>query len=166
MATKPVIVLVPGLFHKPSSWAKVAGPLRDHGYTVLTPPLAVGGDLTGKTPASLEWKELASKSFVDDRQVILDAVMPLLDEGKTAILVGHSFGSVPATLAVEGQTVAERQERGLKGGVVALVVIAGFAYPVKGKSVFGDENEPPLMPYHVLEVSGTHSEPHNPTLQG
>jgi alpha-beta hydrolase superfamily lysophospholipase len=153
MATKPVIVLVPGLFHKPSSWDKVAKPLRDQGYTVLTPPLAVGGDLTGKTPESPEWKELAGKGFVDDKDVILKEMEPFLDAGREVILVGHSFGSVPATLAVEGNTVEERKAKGQKGGVVQLVHIAGFSYPVRGKSLFGDDNEPPLMPYHVLEVS-------------
>src|SRR5690242_18875915 len=35
--TKPVIVLIPGGFHRPSSWSRVAASLREMGYTVQTP---------------------------------------------------------------------------------------------------------------------------------
>lgn len=153
MASKPIIVFVPGAFHRPSSWNAVAEPLREDGYTVLTPALTVCGDLDSATPESAQWKDMAAKGVLEDAQAIRDVLLPKLDAGNKAILVSHSYGSVPASLVVEGQTVAERAARGLPGGISAFVVIAGFAYPVRGKGIMGDDSEPPVMPYHVLDVS-------------
>ncbi|KAH8883455.1 alpha/beta-hydrolase [Thozetella sp. PMI_491] len=143
-SSKPVIVLVPGAFHRPSSWNAVADGLRKQGHTVLTPPLAVCGESTEVTG-------LAGTTALDDVKLIHSVLLPALDNGDEAVIVSHSYGSVPATLAVEGQTIEERAAKGLKGGIKALVSIAGFSYPVRGKSIMGDDSEPPLMPYHVLK---------------
>jgi pimeloyl-ACP methyl ester carboxylesterase len=147
-----VIVLVPGAFHRPACWNTVAQSLRAAGCTVITPSLAVCADLSSETPESPGWKDLANKGPVDDAEAIREALTPFLNEGQEVVMVSHSYGSLPATLAVEGQTVAERAAKDLKGGIKAVVVIAGFAYGVRGKSIMGDESEPPLMPYHILEV--------------
>jgi hypothetical protein len=157
MSSTPIIVLVPGAFHRPSVWDAVAEPLRRQGYTVVTPPLSVCGDLSDKAAGSQEWKDLASKGPVDDAKLIHAELLPLLDEGNEAVIVSHSYGSVPTCVAVEGQTVLDRAARGLKGGIKAVVNIAGFASAVRGKSLMGDDNPPPLMPYHILEVSPTSS---------
>ena len=142
---KPVIVLIPGAFHRPSSWKAVAGSLQDQGFSVLTPPLAVSGDASDP-------KKLIGKTTFDDIKLIHDVLLPALDKGEEAVIVSHSYGSVSATHAVEGYTVEERAAKGLKGGIKALVTISGFAFPVHGKSIMGDDSEPPVMPYHVLEV--------------
>src|ERR1700761_8117961 len=99
MASKPVIVLVPGAFHRPSAWTAVAESLREEGFTVLTPPLTTCGDLSSKTSDSPDWKEIASKDATDYAKLIHEVLVPLLDEGHEAVIVGHSFGSVAATLA-------------------------------------------------------------------
>ena len=142
---KPVIVLVPGAFHSPSCWSTLADGLQKQGYTVLTPPLAVCGE-------SIDSTRLVGTTALDDVELIHNSLLPLLDSGRESVIVGHSYGSVPATLAVEGQTVEERKAKGLKGGIKAMVTIAGFSYPVRGKGIMGDESEPPLMPYHLLKV--------------
>ncbi len=144
-SSKPVIVLVPGAFHSPSCWNALADGLQKQGYTVLTPPLAVCGEATDAA-------RLVGTTALDDVRLIHSNLLPFLDSGRESVIVGHSYGSVPAALAVEGQTVEERAAKGLRGGIKALVTIAGFAYPVRGKSIMGDESEPPLMPYHVLKV--------------
>ncbi|VUC26270.1 unnamed protein product [Clonostachys rosea] len=141
---KPVIVLIPGAFHRPSSWNVLAEGLRKHGYTVLTPPLAVCG-------AATDAKQLIGTTALDDVRIIHSHMLPFLDNGRECVVVCHSYGSLPATLAVEGQTVKERAAKGLSGGIKALVTIAGFSYPIRGKSIMGDDSEPPIMPYHVLE---------------
>jgi len=151
-SSKPVIVLVPGAFHRPSVWRAVAEPLREKGFIVVTPPLSVCGDLSTKTVESQEWKDLAAKGPVDDAKLIHDELLPFLDDGNEAVVVSHSYGSVPACVAIEGQTVPDRAAKGLRGGIKAVINIAGFAFPVRGKSLMGDDNGPPLMPYHVLEV--------------
>jgi alpha-beta hydrolase superfamily lysophospholipase len=144
-SSKPVIVLVPGAFHRPSSWNALAEGLRKQGYTVLTPPLAVCGEAT-------DAKQLVGTTALDDVRIIHSNILPFLDNGRGCVVVCHSYGSVPAALAVEGQTVEERAAKGLSGGIKAMVTIAGFSYPVRGKSIMGDDSEPPIMPYHVLEV--------------
>lgn len=156
MDSNPVIVLVPGAFHRPSVWGAVAQSLGKAGYTVLSPGLTVCGDLSSKTPGDSAWADLADKGPLDDVAVIHEALIPFLDQGREAVIVSHSHGSLPATLAVEGQTVAERAARGLPGGIKGFVTIAGFAYPVRGKGIAGDESVPPLMPYHTLDVRQPH----------
>ncbi|CAH0000541.1 unnamed protein product, partial [Clonostachys byssicola] len=142
--TKPIIVLVPGAFHRPSSWNALAEGLRKRGYTVLTPPLAVCGEAT-------DARQLVGTTALDDVRIIHNNILPFLDNGRECVVVSHSYGSLPATLAVEGQTIEERAAKGLSGGIKAMVTIAGFSYPVRGKSIMGDDSEPPIMPYHVLE---------------
>ncbi|OAA57050.1 hypothetical protein SPI_07431 [Niveomyces insectorum RCEF 264] len=148
---KPVVVLIPGAFHKPSVWSPVAERLRNRGYTVLTPPLAVTGDLSGQTPQSQAWKDLAGADALDDAKVVLSELEPFLADGREAVVVSHSYGSVASTAAVYGNTVVDRAAKGLKGGVKSVVNIAGFAYPVREKGIMGDTSEPPLEAYHVLK---------------
>ncbi|KAH8805441.1 Alpha/beta hydrolase fold-1 [Xylogone sp. PMI_703] len=143
---KPVIVIVPGAFHKPIHYRKVVEPLRSQGYEVITPSLVVCGDDSVSPDAT----------HLDDAANIHKHLLPALDEGKRAIIVSHSYGSLPATASVEGQTVAERAARNLKGGIVGVISIAGFAFPVRGKSIMGDDEIPPPMPYHVVEDGIAH----------
>ena len=143
---KPVLVLVPGSYHRPSSFNAVTERLRSRGFTVLAPALAVAGDA-----ATAE--KLRGKTPLDDVAVIHRELLPLLDQGQQAVIVSHSYGSFPGSLAVEGQTIEERAAKGLKGGIKGIVTIAGFAFPVRGKGIAGDESEPPLLPYLILEVS-------------
>ena len=152
-SAKPLIIIVPGGFFSPGPYDAVCKLLRERGYTVLVPQLTVCGDLSSKTPESSAWKAMARNGALEDRQHILSLLVPYLDQGHEAIIVSHSYGSLPATLCVEGQTVSDRAAKSLKGGVRAYLSVAGFAYPVRGKNIFGGEEEPPLMPYHVLEVS-------------
>ncbi|KJR88580.1 uncharacterized protein SPSK_10789 [Sporothrix schenckii 1099-18] len=151
MASKPILVFVPGAFHRPSSWNAVTEPLRKEGYTVLMPALTVCRDLHSATAESAEWKDLAAKGVPEDAQAIRDVLLPELDKGNTAILVSHSYGSIPASFVVQDQTVAERAARGLPGGIVSFVAVAGVAYPVRGKGIMGDNSEPPILPYHILD---------------
>ncbi|KAK2606221.1 hypothetical protein QQS21_003392 [Conoideocrella luteorostrata] len=59
-----------------------------------------------------------------------------VDAGRELVMVSHSFGGLPATDSVVGETVRERQEKGLAGGVRAVVYIAAFAPPAPGMSLF------------------------------
>lgn len=152
---KPFILIAPGGFFSPEPYKPVQELLQKQGYTVLVPAHTVCGDLSSKTPESSEWKDMAAKGAMDDVKHIHSVLLPLLDQGHTAAIVAHSYGSLPGMLSVEGQTVTERSARGLKGGIVAFISVAGFAYPMRGKNVFGTDDDPPLMPYHTLEVSRT-----------
>lgn len=113
---------------------------------MLTPALATASTLHDSS-------EIAGKTSLDDRQSIHEHMLPELDKGTEVVLVGHSYGSLPATLAVQGQTVDERKARGLPGGVRSFVVLTGFSFPVRGKSIMGDDNDPPVPDYFTIKVS-------------
>lgn len=144
--SKPIIVCVPGSFHTPSSWDAVANLLRQEGYQVLTPPLAT----CTTTEAA---NDIVGKTALDDVSIIHEQLLPLLDQNAEAVLVSHSYGSAAATLAMESQTVEERKARGIKGGIKGLVAIAGFAFPIHGKSIMGDDNDPPAPEWYIVRVS-------------
>ena len=72
---------------------------------------AIKLETTGKKPGPLP-------TIYDDAAVIRQVAAKLADEGKDVVLVGHSYGGVPATEAIKGISKAEREKEGKKGGVV------------------------------------------------
>jgi hypothetical protein len=141
---KPLIVIVPGAFHAVDAYPAFTSLLKQSGYEVLQVPLTTAGD-AGKVSVEA--------SHLDDARAIEAQLVPLLDQGREAIVITHSYGSLPGTEAIAGQTVSERKERGLNGGVTTFIVVSGFAFPAVGKNLFGGDDEFPPMPYHRLEVS-------------
>lgn len=120
MSPKPTIVLVPGAWHTPECFQYIVPKLEALSYPVVTINLAtVGGMNPGAT-------------HVDDIASIHEIIIPLMNEGTEIMLVAHSFGGIPACASVEGQTVAERQARGLKGGITSIFFIAAFALKKRG----------------------------------
>ncbi|KAG6356439.1 hypothetical protein INS49_015827 [Diaporthe citri] len=103
-ADKPVILLVHGAFYQPVHYQEVLDQLRDRGFTVEAPALPT----TGTNP------EL---TYVDDVEVINETLLPILDAGREVIMVAHSSGTLPASHCIEGESVAERAECDLKGGI-------------------------------------------------
>lgn len=139
---KPLIVVIPGGFHRPSHYGLVTAPLRDLGFAVLSVPLVVAGDVDVSAAATAS----------DDAAALHAQLLPLLDSGADAVVVSHSYGSLVATACIQGQTKAERAARGLAGGVVGAACVAGFAFPARGKSIMGGDEAPPPMPYQTLTV--------------
>lgn len=150
--SQPLIVIVPGGFIKPAAYDDVSKELSHLGHTVLVPSLTVYGDLSNETADSPAWKALAEKGCLDDVKMLQSHLLPAFEQGQEVVLVGHSYGTVPACLSIEGQSVAERHARGEKGGVKAFVNLAGFAYPARGKNIIGGDEDMPPMPYHELNV--------------
>lgn len=142
--TKPIIVIIPGAYHRPSHYSNIIGRLESLGYTVLSVPLVACGDADVPPDASP----------ADDAAALHAQLLPLLDAGREAVLVGHSYGSTVATASIRGQTKAERAARGLPGGVVGAVWVAGFAFPAPGRNLEGGEAEPPLRAHRVLSGDG------------
>ncbi|KAK0627377.1 Alpha/beta hydrolase fold-1 [Immersiella caudata] len=139
--SKLIIVIIPGAFHRPSHYDDVISPLRAHGFTVLSVPLAVCGD-TDVSPDSTP---------ADDVEVLHTHLLPLLDAGKTAILIAHSYGSSVATLSSQSQSAPARARRNLPGGIVGLISIAGFAFPKRGKNILGMDGDLPLRVNRIRE---------------
>ena len=119
-STKPVVVLVHGTWHRPIHFLPFILRLRKEGFTVVAPANASAG-----------WDDsTAEKTLKDDAAVIKAATQPYLDAGRELIFVCHSYGSLPATDCIVGNSVEERKEKGLPGGVKAIVSIAAVV-PLK-----------------------------------
>ena len=80
LVSKPVIVIVHGAFHPPVYYRKLIEPLRASGYTVLAPAMPTTG---------LD-DSVAGTTYRDDVRRIYESLLPLLDEGREAVVVGHS----------------------------------------------------------------------------
>jgi pimeloyl-ACP methyl ester carboxylesterase len=144
-STMPLLVLLPGAFHIPKSYRKIIDPLYTSGYEVLGVDYLVTARSSKPGPDP-------DLSYTDDAAALREKLIPLFDEGREAVLISHSYGSLPATHMAVGQTTVERKARGEKGGVAAVTNIAGFAFPARGKNIMGEESETPAMPYQVVEV--------------
>lgn len=141
MATvKPVVLLVHGAFQQPAHYESVLSPLRDKGFTVVAPKLPT----TGADP---------SLDYTDDLDVINQVLEPLLDAGREVIILAHSFGTLPASHCIEGESVAERHDCGFKGGIIHYINVCGFSYPERGRNIMGKHESFPLQDYYDVEVS-------------
>lgn len=139
-ADKPVILLAHGAFYQPIHYREVLDKLKEKGFTVEAPALPT----TGTNP---------DLTYVDDVEVINETLHPFLDAGKEVIMVAHSSGTLPASHCIEGESVAERAECGLKGGIQHYINVCGLAYPRRGKNFLGRGEDSPLQDFHYVEVS-------------
>ncbi|KAI0888958.1 alpha/beta-hydrolase [Annulohypoxylon maeteangense] len=143
---KPVIVIIHGAFFSPMHYRRLIDPLRAQGYVVISPPMTTTGldDTVG------------GKTYVDDVNRILEYLTPYLDEGREAVVLGHSQGGIAASALTENQTVEDRKAKGLKGGIKAVIYLTALAIPTKGATLMGilGGTPPPIYkaegPFYVL----------------
>ena len=116
--SKPTIVGVPGAWHSPEVYDGVFERLKDQGYATLGVTLPS----VGAVPAH--------QNFDADLDTIRKELVRLVEEeGKEVVLVTHSYSCLLCSHAPEGLGLKERTAKGLKGGVMRLVYIQGFAVP-------------------------------------
>lgn len=133
---KPLILLIPGAFHTPHHYHPLTTPLSTIGHPILSIPLTCCGPTRSSVPST--------STPATDAAAIHALLLPLLDAGQTTLVVAHSYGSRVATVCIQGHTVAERAARGLPGGIIGAVWIAGFAFPARGKNLLGGDGDLPL----------------------
>lgn len=155
--SKPTILLVPGAFLGPNPYATVAQALRDHDYVVDVVDTPSAADLSTESVSSSKWKDLAAQTVESDVKAIHDACERHVEQGNDVVLIGHSYGSIPAMLSIQGQTVRERKDQNLAGGIVGYLNMVGFAFAVRGKNAMASDEDPPFMPYHEFQVRDTGS---------
>jgi pimeloyl-ACP methyl ester carboxylesterase len=119
---KPLIILVHGSWHQPSCFAKLQTILEKQGYEVFCPSL----------PTNSKDQSNPSATHLTDVAALHEQILPFFEAGKEAVIVGHSYGAVPAMVCVDGNSVEERAKEGAKGGFRAIVFLSGFAFPVRG----------------------------------
>ncbi|KAF4430470.1 pyrethroid hydrolase [Fusarium acutatum] len=141
---QPVILLIHGAWHRPLHYRLLIQAFQQQGFTVLAPPLASSGyddSVDGKT-------------YHDDVKRIHDAVMPYIDSGRKVIGIGHSYGAIPLTVAIEGHSIAEREQKGLTGGFNSVIYVAPTPVLHKGISMYEAAGEHRKTPF-FHDVSST-----------
>ena len=140
---KPVILIVHGAWHRPWHYRALINDFRAKGYTVAAPTLVSSG----------EDDSIVTKTYHDDAARCHDALSAYLEQGRTVIGIGHSYGGVVLGAAILGHTVAERESKGLKGGFVSAAFIAAVPALQKGPSLYEAAGNQWLNPYfHHVEV--------------
>jgi pimeloyl-ACP methyl ester carboxylesterase len=117
MQEKPTIVMVPGAWHKATIYAPTAKILEAHNYPIILLDLPSAGAIPPHT------------SFDHDVSAIRECLASLVLSGEDVVLVSWSYGGFPSGEATKGLSKKEREEKGLKGGVIRFVVINGVAMP-------------------------------------
>lgn len=139
----PIILLAHGAWHPPHLYIPLQEALAKQGYTLVIPALpTMGVDATG-----VGWDA--------DVKVLLEHAEPLFAQGKEVVLVGHSYGGIPAGVATRGNGVAERAQNGLPGGFRHVVFLCAFAIPAAGLSNLTAIPGGQWMPWHrIIESEG------------
>ena len=119
---KPGVCLVVGGWHLPLHFEVIKSKLEALGYLVVVPKPP-----TCSENGNLSWK--------DDVAEIQREVAPYMDQGKEFIIVGHSYGGVPACAATQGYTTIERAESGKKGGFRSILFISAVILPKAGMDI-------------------------------
>jgi pimeloyl-ACP methyl ester carboxylesterase len=112
--SKPIFVCVPGASHSPQVYEPLRAALSSYGYTAV--PLALPS--VGGNPPTYD--------FSEDVVAIRNLVTQYVESGADVIVVMHSYGGIPGAEALHGLGKREREQRGLRGGVVRLVFIMSW----------------------------------------
>ncbi|TLD20560.1 hypothetical protein PspLS_08804 [Pyricularia sp. CBS 133598] len=117
--SRPAVVLTPGAWHGP--WA----------YDLVRPELAALGLCSSAVTLPTVGTTDPKVGVADDAAAARAEVLRQLDAPgeRDVVLVGHSYGGVVISNAVEGLSVADRKAAGKKNGVIGVLYLSAFAIP-------------------------------------
>ncbi|OJJ96611.1 hypothetical protein ASPACDRAFT_46781 [Aspergillus aculeatus ATCC 16872] len=119
---KPIFVFVPGAWHDPDTFDNIRDLLQKRGHDTD----AVANQSVGAADPSV--------GLHADIAHTKRALQALADQGRSIVVVAHSYGGIVAAGAVEGLGYTSRARAGQHGGVIQVVWMAAFVTP-KGKSL-------------------------------
>ncbi|CZR54964.1 uncharacterized protein PAC_04849 [Phialocephala subalpina] len=135
--SKPTILILHGAWHSPPHYQSLVTLLNAAGYPTLCPTQPT---FDAKPP---------TKTLHNDAEFVQGILKELIEEeGKEVVLALHSYSGVVGTQAVtEEFSKAAREKRGLEGGVIRLLFMAGFVlkHGMSLGSAFGG-GLPPFVP--------------------
>ena len=115
----PTIVLVPGMWHTAGC------------FSALRSELSPEYDTIARTLPCVGPPDPAKVGLIDDIEFIRGELLkPCLEEEKDVVLVMHSYGGIPGSVAVEGLGRADVESQGKRGGIVGLVYLSVIVIPV------------------------------------
>lgn len=137
---KPIFLLAHGAWHPAWMYDPLKEALAKLGYTLAVPALPTMGT---------DAKDIAWDA---DVETLLQTAEPLFAQGRKVVLIGHSYGGIPACIATRGHSVAERHARDLGRGFIQIAFLCAFTMPSKGISqVDLMQNMLPPWQEHVIE---------------
>ncbi|KAL6242010.1 hypothetical protein RBB50_010921 [Rhinocladiella similis] len=119
----PTVLLVHGAWHSPAHFEHLTTALEGHGFKTLTVALpSVHYDTQARPPPA----ELAA-----DVEAIASVAQTELDSNPQTdiVLLGHSYGSLPASCAIQSLDKPSRGRSGRANGITALFAISGLLLP-------------------------------------
>ncbi|KAI1855551.1 hypothetical protein JX266_000416 [Neoarthrinium moseri] len=134
-ASKPTIVLIPGVCHPASYFDDVKARFEALSYEVFIRTLPSIGQ--------------AGASWADDRDAVIEMIEPHMDHGTEFVVIGHSYGGMPAVGVCEDRSIAERQAAGKRGGIRAVIFVGSALVLDRGQTAldaFGGVY-PPWLPF-------------------
>ncbi|KIV86206.1 hypothetical protein PV11_01834 [Exophiala sideris] len=150
----PTIVIVHGAWHSPEHYQVLASRLRSQGYKTVTPGLPTVHYASQGTPPP--------RSLSEDINAIRKAIQAGLDTDPTTdvILLAHSYGSLPASPAIQDLDKSTRLKSGHSNGIVAFLVIAGPLIPegTSGWIWWGSQYPPILKMSKLKDEDGSETE--------
>ena len=117
MSENPIFVFVPGAWHTPDTFDKLRALMHTRGLeteAIATP------SVNASSP---------DQGLHADIQHTKSVLQKIVDTGREVVLVNHSYGGVVGAGAVEGLGYAQRDQVGLRGGVIMVVWMAAFVMP-------------------------------------
>jgi hypothetical protein len=140
MTSKPEFILVPGAWHGPEAFRPTFNLLEKAGYVVHGISLAS----VGASPPL--------KNFHPDVDIIRSTVNKVLSSGNDAVMIYHSYGSVPGSEALAEYT--KDLEGGIKkegwGKIQRLVFCCAFVLPEGGSVMAALQFKD--LPWFIVDV--------------
>ncbi|EEU44954.1 uncharacterized protein NECHADRAFT_105405 [Fusarium vanettenii 77-13-4] len=139
---RPSLLIVPGASGLPEFYDPFVEAVTAGGYDIKALHIPSVGLVTGAREGPLP-------TMYDDAEFVAKHVRELADLGHDVILITHSYGGTPATESVKGLTKKERQNQGLKGGIIGLAYMTSLVPNIGGsagavKAAFPDEEKVPM----------------------
>ncbi|KAL8963658.1 MAG: hypothetical protein Q9193_000102 [Seirophora villosa] len=132
----PTIVVIQGSYQIPQAYDTLVQGLTAQGYATVHPKLPSCSDT--------ESSNFPQRSLTDDAAAVHAELSRLIDnEGKTVLVVMHSYGGLVGSEAIPQElSYTDRQTKGLSGGVIHLFLYCAFVLN-EGQSVLGAFGESP-----------------------
>ncbi|KAK5998919.1 Alpha/beta hydrolase nvfD [Cladobotryum mycophilum] len=116
---KPTIAIVPGQWHIPEHYEDLITHLLNAGYPTRCVQLP-----------SCNSPDPENQSVERDAQYIVQHLLQEdLNAGRDILVVMHSYGAVPGSVAIKGWSRDERLAMGYPGGIIGVVMMCGVLVP-------------------------------------
>ena len=144
-SSRPLFLVVPGAWHQPEAYVKLATLLRKAECPAVVASLP-----------SCDAQDPQNTTCSADAEAVRKHIIHSMDaDGQDIVVVCHSYGGIPGGGAAHGLSKIARAKEGKKGGVIGLVYISGFVVP-EGSSllqIMGGKHAPYVDSDQVLVSS-------------